>query len=120
MADDKLAKNSSGTCNDIDNLEAELTRLIYSMPNAELDPSQSGKVIELQLKNPECSHFCYLIMQTQMEKGGKNTIKHFEIGFENALADWQHTVVVVVDRYFLWQGSRQLMMSNVQQYATQG
>jgi hypothetical protein len=37
MADDKLAKNSSGTCNDIDNLEAELTRLIYSMPNAELD-----------------------------------------------------------------------------------
>jgi hypothetical protein len=47
MADDKLAKSSSGTCNDIESLEAELTHLIYSMPNAELDPSQSGKVIEL-------------------------------------------------------------------------
>ena len=60
MADDKLAKNSSGTCNDIESLEDELTHLMYVMTNAELDPSHSGKVIELLLVNPKCSHLCYL------------------------------------------------------------
>jgi len=49
MADDKLAKNSAGTCNDIENLEAELTHLICYMSNAEFDSSPSGKVIELLL-----------------------------------------------------------------------